>query len=228
MRKLLLSFFSHRTLALIRWDIHFVGIRAGNRMFSRTGKLLKEISKKSGPLYLNLGSGPRGLNSSAWINIDGFKDKNVQYLCDFSRALPFEDETFDGIFCEHVFEHFTYENGRKLMLECRRILKKSGVLRIIVPDGNKVLSSYFNEPQKIVEYKQVESGFAMEAVNTWFYQRYEHQCIYDAAYLTDSLQKAGFSETKHASYNISLAGNQNIVLDDPKYSWESLYIEAIK
>ena len=228
MRKLLLSFFSHRTLALIRWDIHFVGIRARNRIFSRTRKLLNDISKKSGPLYLNLGSGPRGLKAPDWINIDGFKDKNVQYLCDFSRPLPFENETFDGIFCEHVFEHFTYADGRKLMLECRRILKSGGVLRVIVPDGTKVLVSYINEPQKIVEYKQAESGFPMEAVNTWFYQRYEHQCIYDAGYLMDSLRKAGFRETKHASYNSSVAGNNNIVLDDQKYSWESLYVEAVK
>lgn len=228
MRKVLLSLFSHRTLALLRWDIHFIGIRARNRIFSRTSKLLKEIGKKSGPLYLNLGSGPRGLDAPEWINIDGFKDQNVQYLCDFSRSLPFKDETFDGIFCEHVFEHFTYDSGRNLMVECKRILKKGGVLRIVVPDGNKILKSYFDDPQKIVEYKQVQSGFPMEAVNTWFYQRYEHQCIYDAGYLMDSLQKAGFKETRHASYNISEAGNNTIVLDDPKYSWESLYVEAIK
>ena len=228
MRKFLLLFFSHRSLALIRWDIHFVGVRTRNRIFSKTRKLLKAISRKPGPLYLNLGSGPRGLDSPEWVNIDGFKDTNVEYLCDFSRPLPFKDGTFDGIFCEHVFEHFTYENGRRLMTECMRILKPGGVLRIVVPDGNKVLASYFNEPKKIIEYKQVQSGYAMEAVNTWFYQRYEHQCIYDAGYLIDSLLKAGFAEAKHASYNVSVTGQKNLVLDDPKYSWESLYVEAVK
>jgi predicted SAM-dependent methyltransferase len=226
MRKLLLVFFSHRTLALIRWDVHFMRIRTGNRLFSRTNKLLKYISKKSSPLFLNLGSGPRGIDAPEWINIDGFKDKNVQYLCDFARPLPFKDNTFDGIFCEHVLEHFTNESGRKLLIECSRILKKGGVLRIVVPDGHKILCSYFNDPQRIIDYKQVQ--FPMEAVNTWFYQRYEHQCIYDAAYMIDTLKKAGFSETKHTSYNTSVAGNSSIVLDDPKYSWESLYVEAVK
>ena len=228
MRNLLLFFFSHRTLALIRWDIHFLGIRIKNVLFSRTTRLLKSIRERPGPLYLNLGSGPRGLTAAEWINIDGFKDKNVHYLCDFSRPLPFDDETFNGIFCEHVLEHFTYENGRKLLVECKRILKKNGVLRIVVPDGNKILTSYFDEPKKIVEYKQVETGFPIEAVNTWFYQRYEHQCIYDAAYLVDSLQKAGFSTAKASSFNTSLLNVGDIVLDDPKYSWESLYVEAVK
>ena len=210
----------------MRWDVHFVRIRAGNRLFSRTEKLLKQISNKHVSLFLNLGSGPRGLEGPEWINIDGFRDKNVQYLCDFGRDLPFKENTFDGIFCEHVLEHFTNENGIKLLVECRRILKKGGVLRIVVPDGHKILSAYFNDPQKITNYKQVQ--FPMEAVNTWFYQRYEHQCIYDAAYMMGTLKKAGFNDTKHSSYNRSLAGNNNIVLDDPKYSWESLYIEAVK
>ena len=96
------------------------------------------------------------------------------------------------------------------------------------PDGKKILDTYFNEPQKIIKYKQVESGIAMEAVNTWFYQRYEHQCIYDADYLTHTLAKAGFGQTKIAAYNESMFGCRDIVLDDQKYSWESLYVEAAK
>ena len=52
--------------------------------------------------------------------------------------------------------------------------------------------------------------------------------MYDAEYLMDSLQKAGFKETQHASFNISKTGSTSIVLDDPKYSWESLYVEAVK
>ena len=228
MRKLLLFFFSHRTLALIRWDLHFLFVRMNNLLFSKTSGLLNDIKKKSEPLYLNLGSGPRGLDAANWVNVDGFKDANVHYLCDFGRPLPFGSETFDGIFCEHVLEHFTNDNGRKLLIECHRILKKGGVLRVVVPDGKKILDSYFNEPQKIIKYKQVESGLAMEAVNTWFYQRYEHQCIYDADYLRDTLNKAGFGQTKITAYNESMFGCMDIVLDDQKYSWESLYVEAAK
>src|SRR5207237_9334961 len=106
--------------------IQFFSIRIRNAFDGSTRKLLNSIRKKQGPLYLNLGSGPRGLDDVRWINIDGFRDKNVQYLCDFNRRLPFDDETFDGIFCEHVLEHFSYENGRKVLEECKRIMKQGG------------------------------------------------------------------------------------------------------
>lgn len=228
MRRLLLFLFSHRTLALLRWDVHFMGVRIKNALLFKSSAIRKRSGRREGPLYLNLGSGPRGLDTESWVNIDGFKDKNVHFLCDFNRKFPFDDNTFDGVFCEHVLEHFTYEDGRKLMMECKRILKDGGTVRIIVPDGKKILDTYFRDPAKIVEYKHAESGQPMEAVNTWFYQRYEHQCIYDASYLQDSLLKAGFTSATQVSYRNSLLGGENLILDDPKYAWESLYVEAKK
>jgi len=228
MRKLLLFFFSHRTLALMRWDFHFLSVRLSNFFFNKKSALNKRVAANPGPRYLNLGSGPRGLSDPKWINIDGYKDTNVHYLCDFNRPLPFEPETFDGIFCEHVLEHFNYEYGRILLTECLRVLKKGGAIRIIVPDGNKFLRAYFDNPDFIIKYKECSTGYPMEAVNAWFYQRYEHQCIYDADYLTDQLKRTGFAKAVKTDYKQSMVGMEAIVLDDQKYSWESLYVEAIK
>lgn len=188
-------------------------------------KLLKRPSEKK---YLNLGSGPRGIDDNKWINIDGFKDKNVHHCCDFSRGLPFSAGTFDGIFCEHVLEHFDFGNGKLLMKECLRVLKPGGVIRIVVPDGNKILRAYFDNAEFIINYKQCENKFPMEAVNKWFYQRYEHQCIYDADYLTDMLRKAGFTSAVQKEFRSASTGNYDLLLDDEKYSWESLYAEAVK
>lgn len=228
MRNILLFFFTHRTLALLRWDIYFVNIRVANFLFRREKKLLRLLKKHSRKKYLNLGSGPRGIDNDTWINIDGFKDRNVHYLCDISRGLPFYEKTFDGIFCEHVLEHFDYDHGKKLMEDCCRILKPGGVLRIIVPDGHKILKSYFDEPSFISKYKQCDSIYPMEAVNKWFYQRYEHQCIYDGPYLIDMLLKAGFSEATKISYLQTTLHEKELVIDDEKYNWESLYVEAVK
>ena len=228
MKKILLFFFSHRTLALLRWDLYFSRVRLANYILLRRRLLDKKIIENKGIKYLNLGSGPRGLVDDKWVNIDGFKDKNVHYLCDFNKHLPFEDATFDGIFCEHVVEHFDYIHGKSLLSECFRILKKGGALRIIVPDGEKILKSYFENPVFIVQYKDSRSGLPMEAVNTWFYQRYEHQCIYDAAYLSFLLNEIGFSGCRKTAYNETNYQGIDIVIDDEKYSWESLYVEALK
>jgi predicted SAM-dependent methyltransferase len=228
MRDILLFVFSHRTLALIRWDLHFIAVRMKNFLFNKRKGLKQRIGKGTERLFLNLGSGPRGLQDRKWINVDGYKDKNVHYLCDFNRRLPFDSKVFDGIFCEHVLEHFSYENGNKLLSECRRILKDGGIIRIVVPDGKKFMSAYFNDPEYIVKYKECRSGYTMEAVNSWFYQRYEHQCIYDAPYLVHALKAAGFTSASQTEYGKSFINSEDLILDDKKYSWESLYIEAIK
>ena len=67
----------------------------------------------------------------------------------------------------------------------------------------------------------------MEAVNLCFRQRYEHQFLYDWTSMQAMLRRAGFSKIVHIVYNQSELC-QPIVLDDPKYEWESLYVEAMK
>jgi predicted SAM-dependent methyltransferase len=227
MRNLLFFLFSHRTLALIRWDIHFLGVRLRNTLFNRES-ILKSFFGRSGRKFLNLGSGPRGKDDPEWLNIDGFPDRNVHFMCDFGRRIPITPSSLDGVFTEHVVEHFDYDNGRKLLLQCFHMLKKDGVVRIVVPDGHKILKRYFEEPDRILEYKECETGHAMEAVNKWFYQRYEHQYIYDAHLLGHLLREIGFSRVEQSSYMQSRFGAVDLLLDDPKYEWESLYMEAVK
>ncbi|WP_421796974.1 class I SAM-dependent methyltransferase [Haliscomenobacter sp.] len=228
MKKILLFFFSHRTLALLRWDLYFMKLRFFNFIFLKRRTLDKRLKIPSDRKFLNLGSGPRGINNEKWVNIDGFKDLNVHFLCDFNRKLPFNNETFDGIFCEHVLEHFDFNSGRLLLNECYRVLKKGGVMRIIVPDGEKILRSYFDDPSFIVNYKNCNSGLPMEAVNSWFYQRYEHQCIYDEPYMGYLLKSVGFSSSTKTSFKETTFQEKELVVDDEKYSWESLYFETFK
>lgn len=228
MKKFLLSILSHRTLALLRWDIYFLKVRSYNVLTLGRIRLKKVIKHKSEDLFLNLGSGPRGIKSKNWLNIDGFKDKNVEFVCDFSKDLPFDDATFNGIFCEHVMEHFDFENGQKLLKECYRVLKPNGIMRIIVPDGKKILESYFNNPKQLIDYKKSQTDCAMESVNQFFYQRYEHQCIYDEDYIKYQLLKVGFKSYNKTLFRETSFNEKKILLDDEKYLWESLYIESKK
>jgi|SRR3989338_2205023 len=226
-RNVLLKILSHHTLALLRWDIHFIGVRAVNSLFSKEYQLRNKLRKLKHPIYLNLGSGPRGLTSSNWINVDGYKDTNVMYCMDFNSRFPFEDNCFDGIFCEHVLEHFNIENGQRLLSECCRVLRPGGCLRIIVPDGEKIMKAYFDTPSELLERRSVNSSCAMEAVNSYFRQRYEHQIAYDEELLKYQFLLAGFSQVSRASFgNGKVSGA--VIIDDKKYEWESLYMEAVK
>ena len=146
---------------------------------------------------------------------------------DFNKRFPFGSETFNGIFCEHVLEHFTLEDGQMLLRECLRVLCPGGCIRLIMPNGEKVIRTYLEQPAELLRIRPVESGCAMEAVNSWFHQRYEHQCLYDGDLLWFQLQQAGFDLIERSSYRHG-DSSRDLLLDDQKYEWESLYMEAVK
>ncbi len=51
--------------------------------------------------------------------------------CDMT-SLPYEDEFFDGILCNHVIQHGMFAEAQKAINEMFRILKKAGHLFLVV------------------------------------------------------------------------------------------------
>lgn len=106
-----------------------------------------------------------------------------------------------------------------------RILAPGGALRIVVPDAGKIVRSYLEDPEALVAWRG-ESGTAMEIVNSVFRQRYEHQFLYDWQTMQAMLRRAGFTRVERVAFGTGEVAD--LVLDDPKYEWESLYVEAFK
>lgn len=227
MRKFLLMLFSHRFLAIARWDLYFLRLRIWNKLSCQKTRIRRALANRQVPLYLNLGSGPRGVDDCRWVNVDGFRDRNVHYLIDFSRSLPFPNESFDGVFCEHVIEHFSLADGEKIAREVHRVLRAGGCFRVIVPDAEMVLRRYCDAPDEIVAWRGAGTETPMEIVNVYFRQRYEHQFVYDWQTMEKMLSRAGFVVVCRSAFG---HGREcpPIVLDDQKYDWESLYVEALK
>lgn len=198
-----------------------------NNILFNKQKLLRRLQDNDHPTYLNLGSGPRGLSDPRWINIDGYTDTNVHYLADFTRRWPLPDDSLDGIFCEHVLEHFELEVGEHVLRECLRVLRPRGCIRVIVPDGEKIMRTYFEDASALLQNRACETNCAIEAVNSYFRQRYEHQCMYDWKLLEYQFSKVGFTGVRRANFKEATVSDP-IMLDDKKYAWESLYVEAIK
>lgn len=178
-------------------------------------------------MFLNLGSGPRGLDDSHWVNVDGFRDKNVHYLLDFGRPFPFPDQSFDGVFCEHVMEHFSLQDGERIARDVHRVLRSGGCFRIVVPDVELLLRRYFESPQELVVRRGNGAETPMEIVNLYFRQRYEHQFAYDWLTMEKMLLRAGFGSVHRVAFGKS-GQCERVALDDEQYEWESLYVEALK
>lgn len=91
--------------------------------------------------------------------------------------LPFEDESFDIIFCNHVLEHI--EDDQKAMSEIFRVMRKGGWGIIQVPMKNTLEKTY--EDFSIKDPKERQHHFG----------QYDHVRWYGMDYF-DRLKKAGF------------------------------------
>lgn len=106
---------------------------------------------------LNVGCGRR--YDRRWVNLDlSSRDASVvQY--DINQGIPFADGSFDAVYHSHVFEHLKPEQGERLLQECFRVLAPGGVLRIVVPDLEKIAQLYLQK------HEQAWSGDETAAVD---------------------------------------------------------------
>jgi predicted SAM-dependent methyltransferase len=108
-------------------------------------------------LMLNLGCGTR--THEAWVNIDfslkaTLKDlffvrpfistsNPVGYMNhDLRRGIPFPNGVVDVVYASHVLEHLVRKHAFPFMREIHRILKSNGIIRIVVPDLERVATAY--------------------------------------------------------------------------------------
>jgi len=94
-------------------------------------------------MLLNLGCGRR--YRAGWVNVDFTADGPGVIAANLLQGVPFEDNTFDCVYHSHVLEHFTEEDGAKLIAECWRVLKPGGVIRVVVPDLEKLARWYLQQ-----------------------------------------------------------------------------------
>lgn len=199
------------------------------------GSRVRRQFRSADNLLVNLGAGPEG--KPGWVNVDGLKQPNVNCLYDCRKDLPFPNESVRGIFCEHFFEHIDYtEDVPGFLSECRRVLKKGGVLRLIVPDAEKYMRAYCKGGwEDLVSLRQLSADHAdffgkyntrIELINFVFRQGHEHHFAYDAETLEFVLTRHGFSEVAHQEYGKSLMSE--LCLDQACRASESLYVDARK
>ena len=86
---------------------------------------------------LNLGCGEDWYGTH---RMDIISRPNVNVLGSVDESLPFEDNYFDEVYAKQIFEHIP--NPLSFLLECKRVLKKGGKLKLWTDNGNWVLFVY--------------------------------------------------------------------------------------
>lgn len=91
-------------------------------------------------LKLHLGCG--GVDLPGFVNVDVSPAPHVHYVRRIERLSLFADDTVDLIYACHVLEHFPHASVVGVLTEWYRVLKPGGVLRLSVPDFDKLLAIY--------------------------------------------------------------------------------------
>jgi ubiquinone/menaquinone biosynthesis C-methylase UbiE len=90
--------------------------------------------------YLNLGCGKRYHKS--WTNVDFIAIGDDVIAHNLINGIPFEDDAFEVVYHSHVLEHFNKTNGLAFISECYRVTKIGGIIRVAVPDLEKIIQEY--------------------------------------------------------------------------------------
>ena len=136
----------------------------------------------------------------AWAQGHGYS-----FVChDVTRGLPYDDGIVDLIFASHVLEHFTYEQGAALLAECHRVMKPGAVMRVLVPDAERLIAAYRTD--KLGAYDEMsETASARPTRASKLYELLcaEHRAIYDEGTLVRALRSAGFKHADRAAFRQS-------------------------
>lgn len=108
-----------------------------------------KIKSKIRLKLLNLGCG--GRYHARWINVDVNPVNNNIMKINLKNGIPFSDNYFSVVYHSHLLEHFPKQEGKMLMQECFRVLKRGGIIRIATPDLEQIVKNYLKYLHAAIE-----------------------------------------------------------------------------
>jgi predicted SAM-dependent methyltransferase len=151
-------------------------------------RLIKPSLKKhsNGKTLLHIGCGKK--NSPEFINIDARPFPHVHIITDDITDLSdFDSDSVDLIYMCHILEHVKRDDIKNVLLEMKRVLKKGGVLRLSVPDFDRLIDVY-NASEKNVD------AICRQLMGGQDHQYNIHYSVFNNQSLSEILQSAGFSK----------------------------------
>ena len=150
-------------------------------------------------MKVHLGCGSNILKG--WTNVD-IKNRRADKEFDVRGTFPFEDESAEMIFSEHLIEHLTRDEGMSFLKECHRVLIPCGIIRTSTPNLEWIVEKYMEG--KLDEWKDSNwvSTSKCRMLNEAMRQC-RHKFLYDRDELHGALRDAGFSSISDCSWRKS-------------------------
>lgn len=164
--------------------------------------------RSGAPLKLHIGSG--AARTEGWVHVD-VRDGDV--AADIRRPLPFPSESVSHIYACHVLEHLRFPDETDAFLsECRRVLRRGGKIRVVVPDLGAYLRAHVDDDETFWTTRQqtftwaAPVGTRLDQILRYAgtshgpHDRFGHRHGYDAASLVALLSAAGLSPVRLSTY----------------------------
>lgn len=211
---------------LLRDKCHFIlpAIRAGMTVVKHqlSRRQIRHTLKERSPLFLELGAGDKK-GEGEWVTID--ITPHCDIFWDLRKGLPFPDESIAQIYSSHLFEHFSFKEGQKLLDECRRALIPGGKFSISVPNARLYIEAYMNadalDEDGLLVYKPAYYNTTrIDYVNYIAYMDGCHRYMFDEENILHILETKGFKNAHLRQFSPSI--------DLKERKSQSIYAEAEK
>ncbi len=142
--------------------------------------------------------------------------QKVHYL-NVSKKFPYADNSFGAVFTCHMLEHLYPDVALQCVKECLRVLRPGGVLRIAVPDLDRMVTNYdASAPDPFLNaFFQHGKGVSGKDSHHWHY---------NFRSLRELLLKAGYSRVERREFGVGDCPDVEKIDRRP----ESLFAEAYK
>lgn len=134
-------------------------------------------------LRVHLGAGP--INMQGWISIDARLASHIHLQSEGFALNEFVDGAISEIYMCHVLEHFSFEEIGEILRNFRKKLKVGGVLRLSVPDFDRLVTVYQANGNNLELIK-----FALMGGQDYEYNF--HKSVFNRAALAGLLASCGF------------------------------------
>lgn len=132
-------------------------------------------------------------------------------------ALPYEDNSFSEFYASHVLEHIPWNKTAAALSEAYRVVADGGIIEIWVPNFEYIVECYHQKKMGDRWKRYNKERNFMKWVNGRIFtygpraDNWHHSC-FDAEYLNQCLEDAGFCEVHTIPERIRGAGHGPIDL----------------
>jgi predicted SAM-dependent methyltransferase len=149
--------------------------------------------------WLYLGCGHDRMKGFTHIEVNAGKNKSglPDIIADITGRIPLPDGSCELIFSRATMEHLSYPELLNCLLESHRLLRRGGVVRMVVPDLEKYVEDYQNkvyDPKLRELYGMPNDNYEETFVARIMY--FDHRYNHTVGTMRRALEKAGFENVK--------------------------------